>query len=629
MKTITKISAVLVLSVLCSFGLADELYVPSQYPTIQAAINAAVTGDTVLVADGTYTGEGNRDIDFLGKAITVRSESGPENCIIDCSGIRMSQGFYFHRGEDSNSLLDGFTIINGFHAYGGIICCKDSSSPTINNCVIADAIHSSGIYCNNSSPTINNCIITDNTAGFGGGIHCISSSPTINNCIITGNHASGSYSSDGGGISCVMSSPIITNCIINENLTNGGGGGIYCYKSDLVINNSTISENSAKFSAGIFCDEDCNLTISNCTLTHNNDGGISCNGNLTITNCVISNHSTRGPGGAISCSGSSVIANCTISGNKAEWGGGIYCYGSNLTITNCIISGNSVKGEYAYGGGICCAYNTLVITNSTISGNKAEWGGAICYGYSNATITNCILWGNEASNGPQVYLEDSNALVSYVDVQRGQSDIYLTPGSVVNWGQGNIDTDPCFVESGSGYWDDNNTPGDSRDDFWVWGEGNYHLLPNSPCIDTGDPNYIPEPNETDLDGNPRISGTRIDMGAYEANYIEAEMNFTPKTINCSSKGNWVKAHLTLPDEFLPEDVDVNTPAWAEPLDLESEYIKLLGSHKGPVRLEIAFNREAFCEAFTEPGQLEATIIGSLTTGQKFFATDSIKIIPQR
>jgi hypothetical protein len=129
--------------------------------------------------------------------------------------------------------------------------------------------------------------------------------------------------------------------------------------------------------------------------------------------------------------------------------------------------------------------------------------------------------------------------------------------------------------------------------------------------------------------NPRISGTRIDMGAYESNYIKAAMSFTPKTTNCNSRGNLLKAHFTLPDGFLPEDVDVNTHAWAEPLDLESEYIKLLGSDKGPVRLEIAFNRQAFCDAITESGPLEVTIIGSLTTGQNFFATDSIKIIPHR
>ena len=67
-----------------------------------------------------------------------------------------------------------------------------------------------------------------------------------------------------------------------------------------------------------------------------------------------------------------------------------------------------------------------------------------------------------------------------------------------------------------GYWDANGTEYDYSDDFWV--EGDYHLLPESPCINAGDPDFVAEPNETDLDGLPRVIGSRIDMGAYELNH---------------------------------------------------------------------------------------------------------------
>ena len=84
------------------------------------------------------------------------------------------------------------------------------------------------------------------------------------------------------------------------------------------------------------------------------------------------------------------------------------------------------------------------------------------------------------------------------------------------WGLGNIGSDPCFVKSG--YWDPNGTPSDSNDDFWV--NGDYHLHSDSPCINAGDPNNVIDPNEHDIDGETRISGGRIDIGADEYSFGE-------------------------------------------------------------------------------------------------------------
>ena len=237
---------------------------------------------------------------------------------------------------------------------------------------------------------------------------------------------------------------------------------------------------------------------------------------------------------------------------------------------------------------------------------------------SSPTVTNCIIWGNSASTGPEIYNYGSTPTVTYSDIRGGYG------------GTGNIGADPCFVEPG--YWADANDPNivvEPNDPNAVWIEGDYHLLPFSLCIDTGDPSYIPEPGETDIDGNPRIIGGRIDMGAYEYNYIQAAMKLTPQTLNCNSKGKYVKAHLTLPEGFLPQDVDVNESAIAEPIGAESESIKVLGTGTGLVRLEITFDREAFCARITETGEVEITVIGSLVTGRYFYATDTIKIKPRR
>lgn len=123
-----------------------ERLVPSQYATIQAAIDAADEGDVVIVADGVYTGTGNRDIDFLGKTLTVRSANGPLNCIIDCQGTHQAphRGFRFHHAESCACVVDGFTIQHGFapdeggyiRYSGGAILCRDNANPTIRNCIL-------------------------------------------------------------------------------------------------------------------------------------------------------------------------------------------------------------------------------------------------------------------------------------------------------------------------------------------------------------------------------------------------------------------------------------------------------------------------------------------------------------
>ena len=219
---ITILLNLVVLLVTATLAPAATRLVPDEYATIQAAIDAAIDGDVVIIAPGTYTGDGNRDINFQGKAITVRSTDPNDRnivaaTIIDCNytGNEWHQGFYFHSREDANSVLDGLTITNGY-AYGAIEC--ENSSPSINNCIITGNHWGRGISVSKGSPTITNCIITANSNG--GGIYCgLHSSPSITNCVITGNSCE---DPGGGGILCLHSSPSIINCTITDNI----GGGI-------------------------------------------------------------------------------------------------------------------------------------------------------------------------------------------------------------------------------------------------------------------------------------------------------------------------------------------------------------------------------------------------------------------
>ncbi|UCD56040.1 MAG: right-handed parallel beta-helix repeat-containing protein, partial [Candidatus Hydrogenedentota bacterium] len=175
---------------------ADTHYVPDDFLTIQEALDRAVDGDTIIVRDGTHTGAGNKNLDFGGKAVTLKSENGPANCIIDCEND--DRAFTFDDGEEADSVVDGFTVINGLATgswpddHGGGISCERFSSPTITNCVISNNTaggDGGGIVCYASSPTITNCTISANSARYGGGIFCGHSEPSFTNCILWGNSA--------------------------------------------------------------------------------------------------------------------------------------------------------------------------------------------------------------------------------------------------------------------------------------------------------------------------------------------------------------------------------------------------------------------------------------------------------
>ena len=287
---------------------------------------------------------------------------------------------------------------------------------------------------------------------------------------------------------------------------------------------------------------------------------------------------------------------------------------SNPTLTNCIFSGNKAGS----GGGM---YNyrisNPILTNCTFAGNCAANGNALAcddpyqpyqqMDPSNVLLTNCIVW----DGGNEIWNNDNSVItIAYSDIQGGFDGI------------GNIDADLCFVDPG--FWDSNGTPGDANDDFWI--DGDYYLMPASPCIDTGDPCYISGPNETDLDGNPRVIGGRIDMGVYETNYLDVPMKFTPQALNLSSGGKLLKAHFVLPEGFSVEDVDVNTPAVIELFGVESYKIKVLLNDEGLVRIEAAFNRSDLCSSITSyDHNIEVMVTGWLITGQQFYGTDIIKI----
>lgn len=514
MKKIILTAGLVILTItLC---LADTIIVDcnggGDYLTIQAGINAASDGDTVLVKNGTYTGSNNRNLSWDGstKHLVVTSENGPENCIIDCENNN-AMGFYLHDDQDENDRIIGFTIEN-CNAYAGIYC--SNTTPIIYNNIIDECAR--GIYVNDSNDEI---LITYNE---------------ITNCAING---------DGGGIRCNSPGLIAYNTIeYCETYGNDGlGGGIYVNNADMMVRNNTISYCKANWGGGIYAGQSYvyQNTIHHCYVEDAFSGGGGIFGGDVVDNNNISNCSayednwTGGFGGAIAACDS--IINNELKHNYSENGGTITVWDyTDVTIMSNIIDSNSVYCQaptYPMAIGISC-YNCedITIIDNTISNGLSEssddvginldYIDGICliqenliydnygtgiiadgsYGedaeiniinctiaengghgiyiddyFTDIEVTNCIVYDN-SGNGIR-NLSNTTLEVTFTNVDENNPDYYGCSA-----GDGCIEEDPLFYDS------------DNDDYSLEWDVEGFSL-----CIDTGDPEMDWDDDDTPPD----------------------------------------------------------------------------------------------------------------------------------
>jgi len=245
------------------------LNVPSEHSTLASAIEAAEEGDTIVVADGTYSATSNFNLSFEDKQLTIRSENGPDYTIFD---LGTERAFDLSGGDiDTNTVIEGFTFKgngNSTLKNGGIISLV-SASPKIVNCVFLKgrADYGAAVYCNLSAAIFDSCsFIQNNCDEDGGAIYATDNSqPKIRNCTFTRNRAMKS----GGAIYCNQAAPTFSGCLITHNTAVSFGGGLAVQGASPRVEDCVLISNSATSGGGFHISTGSNPIINNCTLSGN------------------------------------------------------------------------------------------------------------------------------------------------------------------------------------------------------------------------------------------------------------------------------------------------------------------------------------------------------------------------
>jgi len=457
--------------------------------TIQAAIDACENGHVIL-APHIYRGPGNRDLNFRGKAITLRGLD-PEDwevvgsTVIDCEGTGEDphRGIYFQSGEVETSVLTGVTIRNGYARYdgGGILGMAQRTKPIIRRCIIQDC-----------------------RADTGGGI-ALCDGP-VEDCIIEGNRADeGGGRNVGGGL--FQCNGVIRSCTIREN-TAWSGGGLYACRGPIL--DCLIEENTAGSGGGLY-------------------GGVQSIWPCVIRGCQFFGNRVTKRGSAIDYGGCALIERCMFTGNSgytilADCHNIRDCWitrnEATATLQSCTNISRCYIAENVSKDGVGGLQNCGLIENCLIMDNSGAVAGAL---HDCSRITFCTIVGNRATHGVgglsqcREYIKDSIVWGN----SPGQVEGGVTPEHccIEGWtegGMGNIAADPAFLM-----------------------EEDFHLRPGSPCIDRAGGADVPD---ADYDGGVRsVDGDGdghavADMGAYEFGQERPVLACSPRRIDLLARG---------------------------------------------------------------------------------------------
>jgi hypothetical protein len=502
-----------------------------------------ISNSAVAVAGGVYAGtldscviSNNFTSDTGGAASSVLRNctlggnkgnwGGASSCSLSNCVLISNLGFTI--GGANNCILSGCQVIGnsspntpggaGGLSGGTAIDCTISNNTSVYGaggaalCVLSNCVIASNRATNNGGGTLGctliNCVISNNWAGQAGGAaySAFSSPSTLTGCIVVGN----SSALGGATVSCTLSNCTVASnvgtdlngsaiyggaaysCTISNNSCRGYGGGA---QSATLVNCILCGNRATNSGGGAYM---CPLT--GCTLSNNwaktSGGGAAGSPNSTVIDCLFSGNSTAGNGGGIDHCTSS---NCTLIANSASMSGGA---ASSSTLINSIIvsnQANAIVVNQGYGGGAvsCTLKNCLVAGNQAIGigGVSSSRGG----GAYQSTLVDCTVTANTANSaGGGTYSSGLNNCIVYYNTAPTGSNYSSAPSlsycctQPFAAGTGNLTNAPLFVNLAV---------------------GDYHLQSNSPCINSGNNTFAA--TTSDLDGNPRISGGTVDIGAYE------------------------------------------------------------------------------------------------------------------
>ncbi|HNQ22270.1 MAG TPA: right-handed parallel beta-helix repeat-containing protein [Phycisphaerae bacterium] len=484
---------------------------------LRDALATAGSGDAIHVAGGTYRPD--------------RSTAYPTGSGLRTDTFALPGGVYVAGGyagygatePDARDILAHPTILSGDlagndgpnfqnyaeNSYCVVTCAASSAGATLDGVTVrggygdlaTGANYGAGLRCTTSGLTVVACAFADNKVGgypsAGGGMYVGSCGPTLIGCTFVRNSA---YY--GAGLGNLSGTPTVMDCTFEDNRAERSGGGMYNYATpgapSASLTGCHFNENWAALYGGGMRNWDAGPSLTRCTFYYN----------------VCPQHGAGMTNGGAS---NPQMTNCTFAGNRVDtlmslehcYGGAVSSYDtSHPTFVNCVFNSNSAQTLFpslSFGGALACGgSSSSMLTNCTFKGNYANVGDAVfAEATSQVRVSSSILWDVDDEIA---WADTASVTVYYSDVLGGWS------------GTGNIQQDPLF--------------------------DGLRLAPGSPCINTGNPGYVPPAGLTDMDGHARLLCAVVDMGAYEFGIGDYNCD---ETVDLDDFASWT-ACMTGPDQ---------------------------------------------------------------------------------